>query len=244
LQAAPFLMAATIIIYAGAIIVTFLFVIMLAQQEGISSADYRSREPLLSCVAGFVLLVALFYTLGLTYDTRRLDDLLGRTAAAEHQETEEQMRRALGNEREFFAAFRDEAQKQQGTSGSAHGLQDAVSQVESIWSKSPVDVKAMHGALDELYLAAFITRNRYGSVLPVNNGKYLAGYDRLPSPEPGNEGPRDASGRAQLPAENVGYLGRMLFTEFLVPVELGGTLLLVATIGAIAIASRRTEALR
>src|ERR1700682_3978633 len=33
LQAAPFLMAATIIIYAGAIIVTFLFVLMLAQQE-------------------------------------------------------------------------------------------------------------------------------------------------------------------------------------------------------------------
>jgi NADH-quinone oxidoreductase subunit J len=32
LLAAPFLMAATIIIYAGAIVVTFLFVIMLAQQ--------------------------------------------------------------------------------------------------------------------------------------------------------------------------------------------------------------------
>src|SRR5713101_9889586 len=33
LQAAPFLMAATIIVYAGAIVVTFLFVIMLAQQD-------------------------------------------------------------------------------------------------------------------------------------------------------------------------------------------------------------------
>ena len=32
LLAAPFLMAATIVIYAGAIVVTFLFVIMLAQQ--------------------------------------------------------------------------------------------------------------------------------------------------------------------------------------------------------------------
>src|SRR4051794_24436533 len=39
LLAAPFLMAATIIIYAGAIIVTFLFVIMLAQQQGYSDAD-------------------------------------------------------------------------------------------------------------------------------------------------------------------------------------------------------------
>ena len=59
LLAAPFLMAATIIIYAGAIIVTFLFVLMLAQQEGPSDADARSREPLLATVVGFVLLGAL-----------------------------------------------------------------------------------------------------------------------------------------------------------------------------------------
>jgi NADH-quinone oxidoreductase subunit J len=41
-----------------------------------------------------------------------------------------------------------------------------------------------------------------------------------------------------LPAENAPYLGRSLFTDFLLPVELGGTLLLVAAIGAIAIAHR------
>ena len=44
-----------------------------------------------------------------------------------------------------------------------------------------------------------------------------------------------------MPAENVAYLGRSLFTDFLLPVELGGTLLLVAAIGAIAIATRRGE---
>ena len=44
-----------------------------------------------------------------------------------------------------------------------------------------------------------------------------------------------------MPAENVAYLGRSLFTDYLLAVELGGTLLLVATIGAIAIASRRAE---
>ena len=46
LLAAPFLMGATIIVYAGAIVVTFLFILMLAQQSGLSSADVRSREPL------------------------------------------------------------------------------------------------------------------------------------------------------------------------------------------------------
>src|SRR6267154_1692534 len=38
LNGAPFLTAATIIVYAGAIVVTFLFVIMLAQQSGSGDA--------------------------------------------------------------------------------------------------------------------------------------------------------------------------------------------------------------
>ena len=47
-----------------------------------------------------------------------------------------------------------------------------------------------------------------------------------------------------MPAENLAHLGLSLFTDYLVAVELAGTLLLVATIGAIAIAGRRTEGLR
>src|SRR5262245_32926345 len=71
LQAGPFLMAATVIVYAGAIIVTFLFVIMLAQQAGPSDADQRSREPGLACIAGFVLLGSLIYALNLDADDRQ-----------------------------------------------------------------------------------------------------------------------------------------------------------------------------
>src|SRR5881296_3266428 len=48
LQSAPFLASATVIVYAGAIIVTFLFVIMLAQQSGLADYDRRAREPLLA----------------------------------------------------------------------------------------------------------------------------------------------------------------------------------------------------
>lgn len=134
LQAAPFLMAATIIVYAGAIIVTFLFVIMLAQQSGLSDADFRSREPLLSCIAGFVLLGALLYVLQMSGDLKAG----GPVAAAPH----------------------------------------------------------------------------------------------------------DPGGLARLPAENVAYLGRILFTEYLLAVELAGTLLLVAAIGTIAITARRTREAR
>ena len=63
LQSAPFLAAATIIVYAGAIVVTFLFVIMLAQQAGATVYDQRSRQPLAATFAAFILLGALVTTL-------------------------------------------------------------------------------------------------------------------------------------------------------------------------------------
>ena len=45
LASAPFLAAGTIIVYAGAIIVTFLFVIMLAQMEGKALYDRAAGPP-------------------------------------------------------------------------------------------------------------------------------------------------------------------------------------------------------
>jgi len=63
LQQAAFLAAATIIVYAGAIIVTFLFVIMLAQQAGATAYDQHSQHALLASVGAFVLLGALLTTL-------------------------------------------------------------------------------------------------------------------------------------------------------------------------------------
>lgn len=68
LQKADFLAAATVIIYAGAIVVTFLFVIMLAQPSGTAQYDRHSREPLLSAATGLVLAAVLVGTLH--YSTR------------------------------------------------------------------------------------------------------------------------------------------------------------------------------
>lgn len=56
---AEFLAVASIIVYAGAIMVTYLFVIMLAQQTSTPHYDSRSREPLLAVMAGFVLMAAM-----------------------------------------------------------------------------------------------------------------------------------------------------------------------------------------
>ena len=63
LQSAPFLAAATVIVYAGAIVVTFVFVIMLAQQSGSNVYDQQSRQPFLATLAAFLVLGALLSTL-------------------------------------------------------------------------------------------------------------------------------------------------------------------------------------
>jgi NADH-quinone oxidoreductase subunit J len=69
LQWAQFMAAALVIIYAGAILVTYVFVIMLAAQAqsggdekplaGLAEYDIKSREPLLATAVGFVTLAVL-----------------------------------------------------------------------------------------------------------------------------------------------------------------------------------------
>lgn len=56
---APFLAIALLIIYAGAILVTYLFVIMLAQSEDEQEYDLRARQPFWAVVAGTALTLVL-----------------------------------------------------------------------------------------------------------------------------------------------------------------------------------------
>ena len=59
LLGAEFLAVALIIIYAGAILVTYLFVIMLASQGGSPAYDRQAREPFMAVLAGFALMAAV-----------------------------------------------------------------------------------------------------------------------------------------------------------------------------------------
>ena len=61
---AQFLGVATIVVYAGAILVMFLFVLMLAQPAGLTPSDRITNEPMLSTVAGAVLLGLLSLSIG------------------------------------------------------------------------------------------------------------------------------------------------------------------------------------
>jgi len=55
-QGAQFLAVATVVVYAGAILVTFLFVLMLAQPRGHAYYDRLSWEPMLSACTGAVMI--------------------------------------------------------------------------------------------------------------------------------------------------------------------------------------------
>jgi NADH-quinone oxidoreductase subunit J len=64
LTGAQFLAVATIVVYAGAILVTFLFVLMLANQEGKTIYDRASWEAQISAATGMVMVGVLSMTIG------------------------------------------------------------------------------------------------------------------------------------------------------------------------------------
>jgi NADH-quinone oxidoreductase subunit J len=83
LLSAEFMAFALIIVYAGAILITYLFVIMLATEsptadevDQLAEYDRYSREPLAATFAGFVLLAALTTILAGGASTLRADPSL------------------------------------------------------------------------------------------------------------------------------------------------------------------------
>ncbi len=254
LQAAPFLMAATIIIYAGAIVVTFLFVLMLAQQEGPSDADQRSREPLLATVAGFVLLGGLLCVLHRAYDTSRyapLEEYFTRAAEASRADSMAAIEQAVGGDvHRFCQEFvrRVDAllvPPPPGRAGQTLGvLKDAIADADQTFTAGRASLNAKRAMFREVADKRAQLLYARGSLQPSGKDLPLSPYSGLRPNLPVKDIPRDRTGRPIMPAANVQGLGRALFTDYLLAVELAGTLLLVATIGAIAIAGRRTEGLR
>jgi NADH:ubiquinone oxidoreductase subunit 6 (subunit J) len=264
LQAAPFLMAATIIVYAGAIVVTFLFVIMLAQQEGISSADQRSREPFLATVAGFVLLGALLCVLHRTYEINpTLDELLQRVETALAADSVEGVRTALGEplkdelpqpdedearSKRFAARLRqlvpappigDKALTPQ--QSQRRRLREASDTLQRLFAMNSDKLDSIKDELREIQEAGrhlLLTQGSLFAEVSVPVSRFSGAPPSAPPVV------KDGKVQERLPAYNVTALGRSLFSDYLLAVELAGVLLTVATIGAIVIAGRRTEGLR
>src|SRR5262249_8489442 len=117
---------------------------------GRSDADHRSREPLLSSIAGFVLLGALLYLLQLTYDTgpltaalgrtqqavERLDELLERSKpGADHPASPTEVKDALADMKfhELVNPFRPEDEARRQSLPDATRLDVAVEEAKTAW---------------------------------------------------------------------------------------------------------------
>ena len=239
LLAAPFLMAATIVVYAGAIIVTFLFVLMLSNVRGVSDENDRTREPLLGSLAGFGFLGLLLFTLHQSVPTTegdaspipvllttkerssiekafiKADDALNAETSTEQNELAKQVRQMVADVLE----------------PTSFGSQVSLVRLDAV--KKDPRVEAFLLTQAELLAAT----NKLDEAL-MNNAANTK--DQL-------KAVRDKlavyRGSTDLPARNVANIGVLLYSEYLLAVEMAGTLLLVATIGAVTVANRRKGAL-
>jgi NADH-quinone oxidoreductase subunit J len=155
MQSALFIAAATMIVYAGATIIIFLFVLMFAQQTELRPYDVKLTNPCLAGSLGVVLAVTIAYCVA--------------------------RQGALPNP----------------TSDPSRPLSSATLPA------------SMQNETNKEYLAK------------LNQQATEAGFSKLP--------PSATSG-----------LGRALYTDYLLAIELAGTVLLVATLGAIALATKPT----
>jgi NADH:ubiquinone oxidoreductase subunit 6 (subunit J) len=254
LLAAPFLMAATVIIYAGAIIVTFLFVLMLSQTGAPSDENDRSREPLLGSLAGFAFAGLVLFTLYLSSPAATATDdaprplpvppLTDADRVSLREAADALDRAARTTDAKELGRLAREARVRLGeVVGYAPGETpppDAPTRptVQERLRPAQADVRtrAIIGQADQLRGKAKAVSDRLDNVLLGPN----------PNPDavrPDLRTLRDdtvlLAGRGELSARNVSAIGFALYSEHLLAVEMAGTLLLVATIGAVAIAQRK-----
>lgn len=235
-KSASFLAAATIIVYAGAIIVTFLFVIMLAQQTGLADYDRRSRERIFSCIAGFVLLGSLLFIIEKNFSPRAdpagmvatLKEAHAVTAPDRYPRTGVEILEILQvkgkpTEMVMMSMFDGlnawpEAAQNKATAAKAWNEVRTLLQENKVGQayKSISTLMSLANDMEEAH-------NKYSGVLSTTSLKFDL-QSKLSQRQSGKNN------------DHVNELGRSLFGDYLYAVELAGTLLLVATIAAILIA--------
>lgn len=160
LVAAEFLAMALLIIYGGAILVTYIFVIMLAQQTGESLYDRNAREPLAAVLMGFLLVAAT---------------------------------------------------------------------AQALTVRDPI---AAHAGQTVSSFRYAVARPSDQTVRPVADGPTANGPAAPAAPSQQSDAP---------PIGNTWAVGQVLMTTYVMAVEIAGVLLLVAVVGAIAIARKRID---
>ena len=200
-------------------------------------------KPFLAAAVGFLLLAPLLIVLQRVYNTRDIEELIAR---ADHYAKAESIDENLkGDDYTHLKSFQSDVT----AALTRLGMEDPDAIGNSVLAQqfSKVD-KASNG------LTVEIGMDNVGDV-KMNMAAIRDGLTYLKSVRDGFTNPHpevvlSPYGQAltlepgaphQLPAANVSALGRVLYTDHLLAIELAGTLLLVATIGAIAIAGGRKE---
>lgn len=254
LLAAPFLMAATVIIYAGAIIVTFLFVLMLSQNDGPSDENDRTREPLLGSLAGFGFVGLVLFALGQGHAEASTLPAQAITPAeqASLRAAAEELKALEGDA--FYANGTPRKDRVDLLNRTEQAIEDVVgvSARKEDGTLRAGSVAARLAARSDLHAQGVLNR-----VAAARDQSALAfRYAETAVLDPARGRPAESkieaaklreqllllAGVGELPARNVANLGVLLYADHLLAVELAGTLLLVATIGTVAIAHRRGTA--
>ena len=137
LAGAAFLAVATLVVYAGAILVTFLFVLMLSQPEGHTTYDRRSWEAAVSAFTGAVLVGIFTATISAAAtDAAQPSSLAGKGQGASARDVRERERGSMPRSRT--------TSPQPGALPKAQGKQDA----------APYDVAQLGAELFTRYLVA------------------------------------------------------------------------------------------
>ena len=231
LLAAPFIMAANVIIYAGAIIVTFLFLLMLVKQHNADLADTESREPFLASLTGFILMGCMTAILTSSSGNRiEIERIIQEIKQASQLSDLKEIRAKVLNSENYVVSKLKNA-----LGGSGPWVERIEVEVQDNGtflvnkSENIIEVKK---ALDSLANigAEYL---KYQSLLRPSIS--MAGNAGADPSLPIEKVRKDKTGRPAMPADNTTFLGKLIFSEQLIAVELVGLLLLVATIGAIVI---------
>ncbi|NBR05656.1 MAG: hypothetical protein EBT92_07785 [Planctomycetes bacterium] len=237
LLAAPFVMAANIIVYAGAIIVTFLFLLMLVKQHNSDLADSESREPFLSSITGFILLGCLVFVLNNSFSSQ---SVFGNRNEIERIVNDTQQALVLNDIAELKAKVINgdnyvvtKLKNALGGSGVwVERIEVDVQKNGTFMVNKSEDIVEIKSALKSLVnIGADYLKHR-SLLRPSIAVSSNSGAD--PS-LPLDKIRKDNSGRPAMPADNTTFLGKLIFSDQLITVELTGLLLLIATIGAIVI---------
>jgi NADH:ubiquinone oxidoreductase subunit 6 (subunit J) len=249
LLAAPFLMAVTVIVYAGAIIVTFLFVLMLSQTKGASNENDRTREPFLGALGGFAFAGLVLFALYTSRSGVETKDPLA--AVVEAPSANKTLLPAPPLTPQDRVTLREIASS---LGKITEATYDTPKKIVDATETSRVELDSVLNAMESRFgflrqpggeapPPAQLTLRRIRDVRAqsrnVENTLTGTTKDSMVAVERLKESVRLLDGSAELPARNVANLGYLLYSEHLVVVELAGTLLLVATIGAVALSGRK-----